>query len=134
MNYPFFMIGNTIHVTRATVNYHDFFPVKNEDGDSSEMREETCTKSFGSVRQANDFANRVNGTVTALDTTDYEWMDGIVIEGPTTNPMIQAIEIYNMGREAWEAKQNAPSTEDRMAQLEADIAYLAMLTDTDMEV
>lgn len=33
-----------------------------------------------------------------------------------------------------EAEKAKPSAEDRMAQMEADIAYLAMLTDTDMEV
>lgn len=118
MDKPFYMIGSRITVYRYKVY-------------DEEKQEESF---FGLERDANTFAEQVNGTVTPLDTTDYEWMDGIVIDGPTTNPMIQALEIYHMGREAWEAKQNAPSAEDRMAQMEADIAYLAMLTDTDMEV
>ena len=120
MNIPFFLLDNKMAVYRYSVLY-------TEDGES-------CEDGFTTRADAEAFAEQVNGTVTHLDTTDYEWMDGIVIEGPTTNPMIQALEIYHMGREAWEAKQAAPSAEDRMAQMEADIAYLAMLTDTDMEV
>lgn len=131
MKYPFYILKNTITLFRYSVTYTE--PVYDENGEETgETREEV--QGTRTMEQANRKAERTGGTVAPLDTTDYEWMDGIEITEPTTNPMIQALEIYHMGREAWEARQNAPTAEDRMAQMEADIAYLAMLTDTDLEV
>ena len=127
----FYVLGNKIVVCRYAVNYIEkqldlsdghFFPVS---VDSKRL--------FPEKDEAERFAEDVSGALERLDTSDCEWMDGIVIESKV-DPMGKALEIYHMGREAWEAKKAAPSAEDRMAQMEADIAYLAMLTDTDMEV
>ena len=129
----FSVTGQTVKVYRWEVKTTVTVPTYDSDGVENGTSEEERDRYFITRADAERFAAFENGTVHELDVSDIDWMDGVILPD-VPDKIGEAIKIYNMGREAWEAKQAAPSAEERMAQMEADIAYLAMLTDTDMEV
>lgn len=59
-------------------------------------------------RQLEIFEEAINFVVGDIDTSSYEWLDGIDV-GTQDNAMQKAIEIYNMGEQAYLDSKNAPS-------------------------
>ena len=86
--------------------------------------------------EADEIAQRIGGTITELDTTDVEWMDGLEVpDMPDT--YAEAVKIYEMGEAAYKAKLAEPATGDMLLDLAADHEYRLSLielglTDTDL--
>lgn len=120
MEYPFRMSGQTVEVYRYQVDYTEERP--NKDG---EMVQEAVTTYCPTKEEANAIAEQTGGTVTALDASAYEWMDGLIMpDVPDT--YAAAVEVYQMGeaeyrrRLAFEAKKKAD-------QLRADLDYVMLM-------
>lgn len=101
--YPFRMYGRTVEINRFSVTYPAPFPPS--ETEPGQVTEYTPTR-----EEADAIAERTNGTVSALDTSNYDWLDGIeVADVPDT--MGAAIKIYEMGRAAYEALKPAATLE-----------------------
>lgn len=106
--YPFRMYGRIIEINRYSVTYQEQFP---------EQEPIERTEYVPAQEEANAIAERTGGTVTALDTSEYGWLDGIeVADVPDT--FAEAIKIYDMGQAAYVELLNTPtSEEDTMAMM-----------------
>lgn len=64
--------------------------------------------------------------VEELDTSPYEWLDGILISSDVNNPTEEAVKIFEMGQEAWESLkyEEKAKTPD---QLRADVDFIAAM-------
>lgn len=71
--------------------------------------------------EADAIAVRTGGTVTALDTSAYAWMDGIKV-ADVPNTYAEALKIYEMGEMAYKAMLAAPTTTQRVERLESSKA------------
>lgn len=107
MNGPFRLCGRTVEVYRYQAEY-------TEDGVS-------ITRRFPTLEEA----ETTGGTVTALDAGAWLWMDGIVVED-VPDKYAEAVKIYNMGKEAYEAWTSARALESP-EQLRADLDFLAIM-------
>lgn len=134
MNYPFKVCGNIIKIHRYAVVYIDRNPVEvdiNNDEESTEPKftEIERTMRFNTEQEAQAFAERFNGSIQTLDTTTYEWIDGI--ETPdASNTFAEAVKIYDMGQAAYETQQQTPK--DNIERLRADIDFLAVMTGVEL--
>ena len=116
MTYPFEMYGRIVQVYRYKAVYM-------ERGQSGERAE--TTDFFPTETEA----QMTGGTVTALDTTAYEWMDGLEMPD-VPNTYAEAVKVYEMGREAYE-RSLIQATE--LDIIQAQVTYTAMMTDTLLE-
>lgn len=86
---------------------------------------------FVSEAAASRVAEECDGTVSPVDNSAFDWMDGLVIpESP--NRYLQAVKIADMGQEGYEKMISRPSTEELAQQNEANIDYLSMMTGIDL--
>lgn len=124
--YPFSLYGRTIWIHRFRVTYQE------ELSWDPEVRPIEQIRYCNSRKQAADIAQRTGGTVTELDSSDYEWLDGIeVADVPDT--YAEAVRIYEMGQEAYEAELAKPTPEEELEALKEHNAVLeAQLTDTQL--
>jgi hypothetical protein len=107
IDYPFRMYGRIIQIYRYKVEYTD-------KSTGNAMLAYCCT---------DEEAKDINGTVTKLDTSNYEWLDGIeVADVPDT--FAEAIKIYDMGETAYKEQLAVPTESE---QLRADMDYLAVM-------
>lgn len=123
MQYPFLMYGRIIQVHRYKVEYTETTPWADEAGNPvEEIHTEFCT----TQEQADAVAESYEGsTVTELDSSAYEWLDGIeVADVPDT--YAEAVKIYEMGQVAYEAERDKPTQEETITALENQITDLQM--------
>lgn len=117
--YPFSLCGRTIWIHRFRVIYQE------ELSWDPEVRPIEQIRYCNSRNQAADIAQRTGGTVTALDSSAYEWLDGIeVADVPDT--YAEAVRICEMGREAYEAELAKPTPEEIIAALENQVTDLQL--------
>lgn len=131
MKHFFRMYGRIVQVLRFEVSYtleraKRIHTDKAVLSPTTEVTREAMIEQFPTREEAESFALKRNGTITELDSSAYEWMDGIeVADVPDT--FAEAIRIYEMGQEAYEAELNADPEADR-DELLFDLAYrLALL-------
>lgn len=106
INYPFRMYGRIIQIYRYKVEYTD-------ESASTATLAYCCT---------DEEAKDINGTVTKLDTSNYEWLDGIeVADVPDT--FAEAIKIYEMGESAYNNTKNSFTAEDMLNALVGGMSY-----------
>lgn len=118
----FRMYGRTVQVYHYAVAY-------TEDGEAREQR-------VPNREEADAVAARTGGTVTGLDVSAVEWMDGLVV-ADVPDTYAEAVKIYEMGEMAYKARLAEPSTSDVLLDLAADHEYRLSLmelglTDTDL--
>lgn len=114
MTYPFRMYGRIIQVYRYKAVYMERQP-----GEDGEMTEVEMTSFFPTETEA----QRTGGTVTALDATEYEWLDGLEMpDVPDT--YAEAIKVYEMGEEAYREQAEQLPTDERVAALEEAVAMV----------
>ena len=122
--YPFRMYGRIIEINRYAVTYQEQFPELSQP-DGEEMQEQESvghTEYVPAQKEANVIAERTGGIVTALDTSEYEWLDGIeVADVPDT--FAEAVKIYEMGQVAYEELQNTPTPEEDTIAMMIDHEY-----------
>lgn len=121
MNYPFRLYGRIIEVHRFQVEYLE--ERLDEDGVTQEI---SVTQCVPTREEADAVATRTDGTVTALDATSYEWLDGLEMpDVPDTYG--EAIQVYEMGQAAYEQKLLFEANAKR-EQLRADIDFISLMT------
>lgn len=122
--YPFRMYGRIIEINRYSVTYQEQPPILPQpDGEETPEQEPTERIEYVPTQEESDaIAERTGGTVTALDTTEYEWLDGIeVADVPDT--FAEAIKIYEMGQAAYQELLNTPTPEEDTMAMMIDHEY-----------
>ena len=67
--------------------------------------------------EADAIAERTGGTVSLLETSEYDWMDGIEVDD-VPDTFSEAVKICEMGQAAYEEFLNTPTPEeDNMAMM-----------------
>lgn len=107
--YPFSMYGRVIEIYRFSVTYQEKYPWA-PDTEPIERTEYCHTK-----EQAEALVKQYNGVLTALDFSEYEWLDGIeVADVPDT--YAEAVKIYETGHTVWLAQaQEQKQAENNLA-------------------
>lgn len=121
--YPFFLYGRIIMIHRWKVDYSETSPLSEDVNQTiTEDRTEYCN----TREQAEAVAAAHEGsTLTELDSSAYEWLDGIeVADMPDT--YAEAVRIYEMGQAAYEAELAKPTPEEQTAALEQQVTDLQM--------
>lgn len=109
--YPFRMYGRIIEINRYSVTSQEPISVnslleeENAIAAFSEQAPAEDVNYFPTQEEANAFAESTGGTVTPLNTSGYEWLDGIEVDD-VPDTMTKAIEIYEAGQTAYEESQN----------------------------
>lgn len=122
--YPFRMYGRKIEIYRYKVDYTD----TEETLDFTEGAESIpspATEYFVNQEEAHSFATANQGTLTELDTTDYQWLDGIVV-ADMPNTFAAALKIYELGQDGYE-RMLAFETSKKNQQLRADLDYVMLM-------
>ena len=121
--YPFRVCGRVVQIYRYSAEVVEEELITGDSLDDFEIIERKTTEYFISENEASLWG--VN--VIALDTSDYEWMDGLVV-GESTNPYREAVKIYEMGEKAYTDMVNAPSAQEDIDAMMVDHEYrLTML-------
>lgn len=110
----YFLENTTIKIFRYQANY------------THKNSGEAVTEKFATEEKAQKRIDQHgNGTITSLDVSNYEWLDGIELPNDGSAAKI-AKEIFEAGEEAWNAKkqERASKTQD---QLRADIDFIAAM-------
>lgn len=114
MDYPFRMYGETVEIYRYKVDYTE--QIDPEGGP------EAVTEYSPYQDEAQVIADRHSGTVTALDTSGYEWMDGLEL-----GTYDDAMAAYDLGETAYNEKiqqEQAMSLEAQITDLQLALAEL----------
>lgn len=120
----FRMYGRIIQLYRYKAAYTEKRPVtsEGENGEPVFSEEEIPVTGYFVTREE---AEKTGGTVTELDTSGYDWLDGLEVpDVPDTFAAAQ--EIADMGQAAYNAKlarEAAQSSE----QLRADVDYVMLM-------
>lgn len=80
--------------------------------------------------EADSLAQIYGGTVETLDTSNDEWIDGIVLE-PTKTPYDDALKIAQMGEQGYNDIVNAQK-QTSIEQLRADLDFLSIMTGVEL--
>lgn len=75
--------------------------------------------------EANEISEKVNGTITQLETEDDIWMNGIEVDD-VPDTYNEAIRIYNLGKDNYYFEKNKPTELERLGALES--ALLSLLS------
>ena len=99
----FRMYGRIIEVNRYSVTYEEQFPTPPPFSDQEPEEPEIVqhTEYVPTKEEADSIAARTGGTVTALDNSQYEWLDGIEVDD-VPDTFGEAIKIQEMGQAAYE--------------------------------
>ena len=115
----FRMYGRIIELTPYIATYEETIPGP-EGEDITEAREIPCP----TEEEARAIAKQFDGEIVTQDLTDYAWLDGIeVADVPDT--MAEALKILAMGKEAYEAEKDKPTTKQQLEILQAENERMA---------
>ncbi len=112
MTYPFSMYGRIIQIYRHEVTYQEerLSSWETEEGNLPTVTEERKAY-LNTLEQANELAERTGGSITELDSSSYEWLDGIEVpDVPDTYS--EAIKLCEMGKEAWLSRSRSEKQEE----------------------
>lgn len=110
MNYPFRMYGEIVEIYRYKINY------------TEQIDPEAVTEYTPYQDEAQTIAEQHSGAVVALDTSAYEWMDGLKL-----GTYDDAMAAYDLGETAYNAKvqeEQAMSLEAQITDLQLALAEL----------
>lgn len=107
----FRMYGRKVEILKYSISY-----VENDE----QKIEYAATE-----EEANEISEKVNGTITQLETEDDIWMNGIEVED-VPDTYNEAIRIYNLGKDKYYFEKNKPTELERLGALES--ALLSMLS------
>lgn len=116
MNYPFRVSGRTVEVYRFQVDYTEELP-----GENDELEQVAAVQYCPTQEEADAVAEQTGGTVTALNTTAYEWLDGLTLPD-VWDTYGEAVKVYEMGEAAYEAALSEP---DELTMTQLAVAELA---------
>lgn len=107
----FRMYGRKVEILKYSISY-----VENDE----QKIEYAATE-----EEANEISEKVNGTITQLETEDDIWMNGIEVDD-VPDTYNEAIRIYNLGKDNYYFEKNKPTELERLGALES--ALLSMLS------
>ena len=112
----FRMYGRIIEINRYSVTYEEQLPPlpdqEPEEPETIQRVEYAPTK-----EEADAIAERTGGTVSPLETSEYDWLDGIEVDD-VPDTFSEAVKICEMGQAAYEEFLNTPTPEeDNMAMM-----------------
>lgn len=107
----FRMYGRKVEILKYSISY-----VENDE----QKIEYAATE-----EEANEISEKVNGTITQLETEDDIWMDGIEVDD-VPDTYNEAVRIYNLGKDNYYFEKNKPTELERLGALES--ALLSMLS------
>ena len=107
----FRMYGRKVEILKYSISY-----VENDE----QKIEYAATE-----EEANEISEKVNGTITQLETEDDIWMDGIEVDD-VPDTYNEAIRIYNLGKDKYYFEKNKPTELERLGALES--ALLSILS------
>lgn len=102
MDYPFRMYGEIVEIYRYKIDYSE--------------AEEAVTEYAVYQDEAQSIAERHSGTVTSLDASSYEWIDGM-----SFSTRDEAAAFYDLGKDAYYASLRAAKEADLSAACNAAI-------------
>lgn len=120
----FRMYGRIIEIYRYKLDYTEAVPGLDENGEPIETNEER-TEYFIDAASAEEVHKGKGGTITKLNTADYEWLDGLEV-ADVDDTYAEAVKIYEMGKEAYERKL-AFEQSKKSEQLRADLDYVMLM-------
>lgn len=121
MTYPFRLYGRTIELYRFQVSYTE--ACEDTKGTLSEVER---LEAYPSREEADAVAERRGGTVTAIDTAEHDWLDGLEMpDVPDTYG--EAVKVFEMGQAAYAQKLLLEANAKR-EQLRADIDFISLMT------
>lgn len=115
----FRMYGKIIEVNRYSVTYEEQLPTPPPLPDQEPEEPETVQRVeyVPTKEEADVIAERTGGTVSPLETSEYDWLDGIEVDD-VPDTFSEAVKIYEMGQAAYEEFLNTPTPEeDNMAMM-----------------
>ena len=107
----FRMYGRKVEILKYSISY-----VENDE----QKIEYAATE-----EEANEISEKVNGTITQLESEDDIWIDGIEVDD-VPDTYNEAIRIYNLGKDNYYFEKNKPTELERLGALES--ALLSMLS------
>ena len=123
-----FKIDYTISQTIETVN--TIVCPDNPDCVQNEIVSQTITKNMSDYAvtetEANAIAKKFNGSISKLDTQNYDWLDGL-----TFNSIDDALKAFEMGEQAYNDMVNAQK-QTSIEQLRADLDFLSIMTGVEL--
>lgn len=124
MKYPFRMCGRVVQVYRYEVEYSEEIMGTNAEGEPA-LETAERVRPCNTREQAEAVAAAHHGAITELDSSAYEWLDGIeVADVPDT--YAEAVKLYEMGQAAYEAEKSKPTPEEIIASQGEQITDLQM--------
>lgn len=116
----FRMYGRVVEVLHYQATYTEQHPT--QDGEPTDV---ITTIGFPTQEEAQAVAAQYGGTVTPLDSSAYDWMDGLeVADVPDT--YAEAMRIYELGQEAY-TRQADLKQRSQSEQLRADLDYIMLM-------
>ena len=109
MEYPFRMYGETVEIYRYQITYTE--------GDEPNVQQ--VTQGFPILEEAQAEGDRHGVTPEPLDTTTYEWMEGLTF--PTRN---DAMAVYDLGEAGY--KEQLAKEEAEKGRLETQVTELQL--------
>lgn len=112
----FRMYGRIIEINRYSVTYEEqLSPLPDQEPEEPETIQRV--EYVPTKEEADAIAERTGGTVSLLETSEYDWLDGIEVDD-VPDTFSEAVKIYEMGQAAYEEFLNTPTPEeDNMAMM-----------------
>lgn len=112
----FRMYGRIVEVNRYSVTYEEQLPpLPDQEPEEPEIIQRV--EYVPTKEEAEAIAERTGGTVSPLETSEYDWLDGIEVDD-VPDTFSEAVKIQEMGQAAYEEFLNTPTPEeDNMAMM-----------------
>lgn len=114
--YLFRMCGRIVQIYRYQAYHLEIV--------NPEEEPELVTSYYPTLEEAEAVTSE-DDTLTELDTSTYEWMDGIEVPD-VDDTYAEAVKIYDMGKEAY-MRQLSLKKNQTTAQLRADLDYVMLM-------
>lgn len=124
MKYPFSMYGRMIQIHRYKVSYQEEILGTVENGEPA-LETAERVRPCNTREQAEAVAAAHRGAITELDSSAYEWLDGIEVAN-VPDTYAEAVKLYEMGQAAYEAEKSKPTPEEIIASQGEQITDLQM--------
>lgn len=116
----FRMCGRTVEVFHYQVTYTEKQPNEND-----ELTDVTITANCATLEEAQAVAEQTAGAVTSLDSSAYDWMDGLQVpDVPDT--YTEAVKIYEQGQDVY-LQQVDLRQRSQTEQIRADLDYIMLM-------
>ena len=122
MEHIFRMCGRKVEVCHYAVTY-----TENRPDDDGNLTEVTVTRYFPTEKEAQMVAERNEGSIAAIDSFEYDWMDGMTV-ADVPDTYAEAVNIFTMGETEYTRRQEYEKS-TQAGQLRSDIDEILSLAE-----